>query len=152
MTAQTLAEYKEVFYLFDKDHDGQITLHEIDAVFKSFGRAFSRSEILDLINETDANANGAIDFDEFLVMLTSHVSSSDVNEELKHAFQMFDIDRNGLITIAELRQLMANLGEDMSDKELNEIIRVVDLNGDGEISIEGIVYKRLLLHIAALGF
>ncbi len=135
---KVISEYREVFFLFDKDGDGLITSSEIDSVFRSFGRHFSHTELQDLINETDENANGAIDFDEFLSMLTSQVSPSDVNEELEHAFRMFDHDKNGVITIGELRRVMINLGENLSDAELKEIIDLIDLNGDGQISFEGL--------------
>ncbi len=138
LNPKKIAEYREVFFLFDKDGDGLITPSEIDQVFKSFGRHFSHTELQDLINETDSNSNGAIDFEEFLLMLTSQVSASDLDEELAHAFQMFDHDKNGVITISELRRVMTILGENLSDKELKEIIDLIDLDGDGEISFEGL--------------
>ena len=49
------------------------------------------------------------------------------------AFQAFDKDGNGTISAAELRHVMTNLGEKLTDEEVDEMIREADVNGDGII-------------------
>lgn len=50
----------------------------------------------------------------------------------------FDRDRDGRITVAELRQAApALLGEPLADPELDEMLRSVDLNGDGTVDFDG---------------
>ena len=52
--------------------------------------------------------------------------------------QQFDKDRDGLITVAELRQAApALLGEPLEGTELDEMLRDMDLNGDGTIDFDG---------------
>ncbi len=48
---------------------------------------------------------------------------------------MFDHDGNGLISSAELRRVMKYLGDGgMTDKEIDDMIKAVDLDGDGQVS------------------
>ena len=60
-------------------------------------------------------------------------------EELKEAFRVFDKDGNGFISAAELRHIMTNLGEKLTDEEVDEMIREADIDGDGQINYEEFV-------------
>ena len=50
---------------------------------------------------------------------------------------VFDKDGNGYISAAELRHVMTNLGEKLTDEEVDEMIREADIDGDGQINYEG---------------
>lgn len=50
------------------------------------------------------------------------------------ALQVFDKDGNGFISAAELRHVMTNLGEKLTDEEVDEMIREADIDGDGQIN------------------
>ena len=60
-------------------------------------------------------------------------------DELKRAFEIFDKDGNGTISAAELRHVMTNLGEKLTDEEVDEMIREADVDGDGQINYEEFV-------------
>ena len=47
--------------------------------------------------------------------------------------------RNGFISAAELRHVMTNLGEKLTDEEVDEMIREADIDGDGQINYEEFV-------------
>ena len=131
-----MAEYKEVFSLFDKDGDGSITTDELGVVLKSLGQNPTEAELLDLISEVDADGSGTIDFDEFLVMMSRNARDMDSEEEIREAFRVFDKEGNGFISEAELRTVTTNLGLKLTDEELEEMVREADLDGDGEVSYE----------------
>lgn len=61
----------------------------------------------------------------------------DSEQELKESFRVFDKDGNGFISAAELRHVMTNLGEKLTDEEVQEMIREADVDGDGQINYEG---------------
>ena len=64
---------------------------------------------------------------------------TDSEEEILEAFKVFDKDGNGFISAAELRHIMTNLGEKLTDEEVDEMIREADIDGDGQINYEEFV-------------
>jgi len=79
----------------------------------------------------------------FLAMMTKNIKYDDGDvdkaDDIKETFKVFDKDGNGLISAAELKQVMNSLGENLSDDEAKEIIREADLDGDGQINFEEFV-------------
>ena len=138
-TEEQIAEFKEAFSLFDKDGDGTITTKELGTVMRSLGQNPTEAELQDMVNEVDADGNGTIDFPEFLTMMARKMKDTDSEEELKEAFKVFDKDGNGFISASELRHVMTNLGEKLTDEEVDEMIREADVDGDGQINYEEFV-------------
>merc|ERR1719217_1657590 len=133
LTEDQIQEFKEAFALFDKDGDGTITTKELGTVMRSLGQNPTEAELHDMINEVDADGNGTIDFTEFLSLMARKMKDTDMEEELREAFKVFDKDNNGFISAAEPRHVMTNLGEKLTDEEVDEMIREADIDGDGII-------------------
>jgi len=57
------------------------------------------------------------------------------NEKLQSAFKMFDKDGSGFISSEEIKEILS-FGKSVSDHAVNEIVKQVDANGDGQISFE----------------
>lgn len=119
-----------------QDGDGTITTAELGTVMRSLGQNPTEAELQDMINEVDADGNGTIDFPEFLNLMARKMEEVDSEEELKEAFRVFDRDGNGFISAAELRHVMTNLGEKLTDEEVDEMIREADVDGDGQVNYE----------------
>ncbi|KAL4239033.1 hypothetical protein ACF0H5_003737 [Mactra antiquata] len=139
MQEEQIAEFKEAFSLFDKNGDGTISSKELGIVMRALGQNPTEAELTDMINEIDADGNGTIDFPEFLTMMSRKLNDMDSEDELRQAFATFDRDGNGQISAAELRHVMTNLGEKLTDEEVDEMIREADLNGDGQVNYEEFV-------------
>nr|QCW12731.1 calcium indicator jGCaMP7s [synthetic construct] len=139
LTEEQIAEFKELFSLFDKDGDGTITTKELGTVMRSLGQNPTEAELQDMINEVDADGDGTIDFPEFLTMMARKMKYRDTEEEIREAFGVFDKDGNGYISAAELRHVMTNLGEKLTDEEVDEMIREADIDGDGQVNYEEFV-------------
>nr|AMY59971.1 calmodulin 1 [Pyrus x bretschneideri] len=120
-----------------------ITTKELGTVMRSLGQNPTEAELQDMISEVDADQNGTIDFSEFLNLMARKMKDTDSDEELKEAFKVFDKDQNGFISAAELRHVMANLGEKLTDEEVNEMICEADEDGDGQVNYEEFVRMML---------
>lgn len=82
----------------------------------------------------DTNESGTIDLPEFLNMMAIKMAEANVEEEILEAFKIFDKDGDGLITARELKHVMANLGEVLSEDEVDAMIKEADIDGDGSIN------------------
>ncbi|XP_039009038.1 calmodulin-like protein 3 [Hibiscus syriacus] len=65
--------------------------------------------------------------------------------ELRRVFQMFDRNKDGMITKEGLNDSLENLGLFISDKEVSQIIESIDVNGDGLVDIDefSILYQMI---------
>jgi calcium-dependent protein kinase len=75
--------------------------------------------------QADADGNGTIDYDEFITA-TMHMNRMDRDEHLYTAFQYFDKDNSGYITIEELEQALREKGLLDEGRDIKEIISEVD--------------------------
>jgi Ca2+-binding EF-hand superfamily protein len=119
--------------------DGTIATKELGTVMRSLGQNPTDAELQDMINEVDADGNGTVDFPEFLSLMSRKMKDTDTEEELIEAFKVFDRDGNGFISAAEIRHVMTNLGEKLTDEEVDEMVCGVDVDGDGKVNYEEFV-------------
>ena len=133
LTVEQAAEYREAFALYDANNDGTITVRELGQAMRQLGQDPTDEELADMINEVDADGNGTLDFDEFCNLMARNIKEGNPEAELKEKFKLFDIDGNGLIDRDELKSVMQQLGEKLSEDDIDEMITDADKNGDGMI-------------------
>ena len=74
---------------------------------------------------------GQIDFNDFLTMMTLKMSEKDSKEEILKAFRLFDDDETGKISFKNLKRVAKELGENLTDEELQ-------VQGGGEMLVLGL--------------
>ncbi|EFJ36098.1 hypothetical protein SELMODRAFT_69135, partial [Selaginella moellendorffii] len=131
-------ELEAVFRLFDANGDGRISVSELGAVLKCLAMGNdpppTEEELHKMVEEVDADGDGFISLDEFLHF---HAQSTASVAELKAAFYVFDLDRNGFISADELHRVLVGLGEvNLTMEDCGRMIRGVDSNGDGRVDFE----------------
>ncbi|RLM98436.1 uncharacterized protein C2845_PM06G33360 [Panicum miliaceum] len=154
LNPEQISEFREAFAFFDKDGDGCITVEELATVMGSLqGQRPGAEELREMIRDADADGDGAIDFAEFLGLMARKAAAAgagaedaaaDPDEELREAFKVFDKDQNGYISAAELRHVMINLGEKLTDEEVEQMIREADVDGDGQVNYDEFVRMMML--------
>jgi len=103
---------------------------------RALGFEPKKEEIRKMIADVDKNGSGTIDFEEFLDMMTVKMGERDSKEEMAKAFRLFDDDETGRITFKNLKRVAKDLGEDITDEELQEMIDEADREGSGEVSLD----------------
>ena len=127
-------EIKEAFELFDTDKTGTIDYHELKVAMRALGFDVKKQEVLALMRDYDRDQTGQIEYHDFLEIMTTKISERDPVEEILKAFKLFDEDSTGRISVRNLRRVARELGENLSDEELQAMIDEFDKDNDGEIS------------------
>lgn len=130
-----LTELKEIFDLFDADEDGYISYTEFYAVLKALNKYFSETQIKESFHNLSTNSR--ISFDAFIDIMDNSMPANDYTEaDIINAFNVFDVDSNGYITINDLRIIMNKLDETLTEKQLYEMFKEVNIANNGKISYE----------------
>ncbi|KAI7738988.1 hypothetical protein M8C21_010455, partial [Ambrosia artemisiifolia] len=128
---------KDMFTLMDSDGDGKVTFDELKAGLKKVGSQLAEPEIRLLMDVADVDGNGVLEYGEF-VAVTIHLQKMENDEHLRRAFMFFDRDGSGFIELDELEQVLYEPGQ-ADIQVLNEIMKEVDTDKDGQISFEEFV-------------
>lgn len=132
---QDLKFFKKCFQEIDKNGDGRITKDEL---FEEYSKRMSKEEAekisYEIVNRLDQDEDGNIDYTEFLASCIERQKQISL-DNLEIAFNMFDIDRSGTITINEIKMIL-NDGENQDDAIYQEILNEADSNGDGVIDLK----------------
>lgn len=133
LTAEQIQEFRQAFDIIDRNGDGAITTDDLASVMRAIGQTPTANELTDMIREVDADGNETIDFTEFLALMSRQMRQSDINDELREAFRVFDRDNDGFIQPQDLRSLLISLGLDSSSEVIRRMINEADRNRDGKI-------------------
>ncbi|KAL2805669.1 calcium-binding protein 4 isoform a [Daubentonia madagascariensis] len=141
---EELDELQAAFEEFDTDRDGYIGYRDLGDCMRTLGYMPTEMELLEVSQHVKMRMGGRVDFEEFVELISPKLREETAHmlgvRELRIAFREFDRDRDGRITVAELRQAApALLGEPLAGPELDEMLREVDLNGDGTVDFDEFV-------------
>ena len=125
-------EVRKIFSKFDKNGDGKISCAELKEMMVALGSKTTSEEVKRMMAELDRNGDGYIDLKEFGEF---HCGGGD-GRELREAFELYDLDKNGLISAKELHSVMRRLGEKCSLSDCRRMIGNVDADGDGNVNFE----------------
>lgn len=95
----------------------------------------SRRKPGDLATTADLDV---VDFETFQRVLNRPGGFRDPGEpeEYCRGFQVFDKDMTGFIGVGQLKYILTNLGEKMTDEEVDELLKVVDTSS-GQVNYTG---------------
>ena len=134
---EAVEEIKEAFNLFDTDGKGSIDVRELKAGFRALGFQVKKAEIRQMFIDMDKDLSSAnVTYDEFVEMVTPRMLNRDAREEIMKVFALFDDDNTGGISYKNLKRVATELGENLTDEELQEMIDEADRDGDGVINEE----------------
>lgn len=113
-------------------------------MMEHLGNPLTPQEINDILKESGGNMAG-IDYNAFTKLLGVGVktnSANDPDEELQHAFKLFDRDRDGVISPKEMTAALAGFGVQLTEREVDQLIGEATLGHARSVSYD--VFKKVM--------
>ncbi|XP_072020568.1 calmodulin-like protein 4 [Amphiura filiformis] len=134
-------EYKECFSLYDRSErrDG-IRGEDLIVVMRSLGSYPTIEEIKDYRKQYEHG--GKIKFNDFLMVMNNQLKTEDAQKEILEAFRMSDKQKMGSIPVAELKNTMTRFGEQISEREVDSLLRELGIQKKA-----GIPYKEFVAQV-----
>jgi calcium-dependent protein kinase len=130
-----IEKLKEAFVKIDKNGDGRLTLLELKEGFDQLECSMDEKDFELTLKLMDTNNNGFIDYTEFIAGCL-HSYNYLKEKHLKNAFEYFDKDGSGKITVDELKDCLCGDDLMLDEKNIENLIAEVDINKDGAIDYE----------------
>ncbi|OLL23411.1 Myosin regulatory light chain cdc4 isoform B [Neolecta irregularis DAH-3] len=131
------AKLTDAFNLYDKKGNGRIPLKSLGDLLRSVGQNPTLREVADLEEEV----GGDVDFATFRALASRPEAYGPASnpEDFARGFQVFDKDMTGYIGVGELRYVLTSLGEKLSDEEVDELLKGVNIGKNGEVNYQEFV-------------
>merc|ERR1712046_76273 len=100
------------------------------------GQDPTQAEVNSWMTEFDIGKDGTLEVNEFINMMAVKTKDVDSEASLREAFRVFDRDGDNSVSKDEFRNVMQNLGERLSDDEVEELIASVDGDGNKLLSFD----------------
>lgn len=138
---EAIVSTSEAFALFDKNGDGKIEKDQIGDLLRVCGKNPSMAEVAEITDKM----SGPVDLETFKSILNrpqGFAPMPSLSEFIK-GFQVFDKENTGKIGFGELKYLLTDLGEPLSEAELKDVLETVPVQ-DGKVD-----YKEFIKTIMA---
>ncbi|CEL92956.1 unnamed protein product [Vitrella brassicaformis CCMP3155] len=137
-THVSVAEVKEMwqaYNILDESGDGQVNLRELRAAIVSLGLSVDSAALTKIMQGVGGD-DAQLSFNEFFDKMTATAKEHEKLEEIMKIFMLFDEDRTGTISVANIEKVALQLGEKLDKSQLEDMVKLIDSDGDGEISPE----------------
>merc|ERR1719145_459880 len=131
---EQLEELREAFNLFDTEHSGTIDARELKAALRALGFEVKKEDVRRMLSDIGKDPAQPIDFNDFCEMMKGRMPDKNSRAEIDKVFALFDEDETGKISFRNLKRIAQELGESLTDEEMQEMIEEADRDGDGLIS------------------
>lgn len=131
---EQIEELREAFNLFDTEHSGNIDARELKAALRALGFEVKKEDVRRMLSDVGKDASDPINFTDFTEMMKGRMPDKNSREEINKVFALFDEEEKGKISFRNLKRISQELGESLTDAELQEMIEEADRDGDGLIN------------------
>jgi calmodulin len=136
LSAEEVAEFREIFNLVDRDGGGSITKIELGELLDKLGIDASPEEIDKMILEIDENGDGDIGFEEFVAVMSRKVKAAYSADQVKVAFRVFEEENSsGCVPADKLIQALCTYGTDtLTEEQATDLVSQLDVDANGLIN------------------
>lgn len=126
----------DAFKACDKKGEDRIKVGDIEIAMKKMGYTF-KSEFLEKLEDViDTEGTGYIGLEEFITIVKKKLQEDEDERELREIFRVLDKDKKGEVNVSELRWILKNLGDDLTEEDIDDMIADVDTDGSGWVDYE----------------
>ena len=97
-----------------------------------------------MMKKVDPNNSGQFDQASLENLIRERGKDSDTLEDVVNALRVFDADKDGKISVEEFTYAMVNMGERMTESEIQEIIADSQLVNNNYIQLED--FARMIMN------
>ena len=127
-----LVQISCAFNLFDTDKDGYLKAKDFLRVFEQVGIKLSEANKKEMINSFSTNENETdISIKDFVALVNSRMKNDESEEEILEMFKIFDKKGTGKVSSGDIRAVLDDIDEPISQQELEELMLNWDKNKDG---------------------
>lgn len=134
---EEIEEFRAAFDMFDTDKNGTISSKEFLKILKNLGQNVPKDEADKIMKQLDSDGSGEIEFSEFISYMHKKKIQEETDEEeaIIRAFQVFDTNKDDIITIEEFKRILNNFGiEKFTQDEVDNIFKEGKLNSEGQMN------------------
>lgn len=127
---------QDAFSSLDKRDEGKIKVGDIAQAMKKLGHNIKVDWLEKMEDEIDTEGTGYIEFEEFLTLIQKKIQEDEDEKELKEIFRVLDKEKKGEVNVNELRWILKNLGDDLTEDDIDDMIMDVDTDGSGWVDYD----------------
>uniref|UniRef100_A0A914DVY1 EF-hand domain-containing protein n=1 Tax=Acrobeloides nanus TaxID=290746 RepID=A0A914DVY1_9BILA len=122
------SEIRQAFEQCDESGVGLIPVKKLKIVMRAVGFEPRQNEVdalMEKLVRSKAREVNPENFtvEEFVALIQDRLQEDSGAKEISEAFKLFDTENKGFITMADLRRVAKELGEELKDTELLEMVQ-----------------------------
>ncbi|KAF7455775.1 Calmodulin, partial [Cryptosporidium felis] len=117
-------ELKECFDWQDRNGDGLVSKECLLVLLRATGQVWSLDEIEKICHGLGSKE---VDFQTYLDLISHKVMLKPDKEELKAAFNVLDRYGNGKVLVSDLKHILCNIGEKLTEEGFQELLEISDI-------------------------
>lgn len=149
LTESEKQEIREAFEMFASDGSSYLDLSQFKVAMRALGFIPNKGEARALMRRVCDSDSSSIDFNQFQDLMAEKIFERNPKVEIEQAWDLFDKDADGRISFEDLKSITDELGENLTEQELIDMIKEADRTKSGTIGKEDFI--RVLLKSGLFG-
>ncbi len=123
-----------MFDVFDKNKEDKIDASALGQVLRWLGFNPTERELRKYVDDYDKQRTGFYNKEHLYDIVSKKYKEPDTKHEFEESLKLLDNDNDGKIPIQEMRWILTQLGDKMTEEEADELIK--EVGKEGFVSID----------------
>lgn len=136
LTESEKQEIREAFEMFVSEGSSYLDLSQFKVAMRALGFIPGKGDAKALMKRVCDSATLAVDFNQFQELMAEKIFERNPKLEMDQAWKLFDKDGDGRISFEDLKSITDELGENLTEQELIDMIKEADRSNSCSIGKE----------------